>query len=483
VPTEVAIPVGETANTVSDLMRGLSSAEIEAGDVSRLITARFGEDGSWQGAQTAQEMHGLYSKLREDARMASAGPTPRANRARISNAVADAILRDFDEVPEAADPLTEARIYTRTMAEAFEQGTIGNVMATQRTGGDRVDPVLTLQTTVGRGGDAGAVAADDIGRAVTMPGRDATTTGNAVQDFLRGEFAAATGRRGGFSTTAAENFLRSNRELMEQFPELRASLEGGLDAQRRAEATSSRVGGTLRALDDPRQSAGAAALRRDTLAEGILASADPARTAREVRRQAAKDETGDALRGLKGSVLDHVIRSSQTGTANAAGQRLISGNNMVALFDDPASWGLMSGVLDTGEISRLRVIAREFQKLEMSRGAGREAEVIDDAPAQFIAYPMRMLAARIGAQAGGGGGGSIQTAGMASNRVTRLLESLTNDRAEMLLRDAVQDGSLMRELLTPLDTPQSIERVANRLTRWATGTAGVALSEDEEAAP
>ena len=77
---------------------------------------------------------------------------------------------------------------------------------------------------------------------------------------------------------------------------------------------------------------------------------------------------------------------------------------------------------------------------------------------------------RQGARAGQGvSGASLLTANFASQRMKRILEGLTNDRAEALLRDAVTDPDLMQALLTRNTSLIRERRIESRLTEWFLG--------------
>ena len=132
--------------------------------------------------------------------------------------------------------------------------------------------------------------------------------------------------------------------------------------------------------------------------------------------------------------------------------------------------GTLSEILSDDEIMRLDRIAHEFALIDDAQSAGRLSEIIDQKPNAVVSYLARVVAARQGAQAGAGtSGASLQAAGMASNRMRDLMQRLTGDRAEALLRDAVQDPQLMRSLFDEISTPAQQDRVAGRLSEWLQG--------------
>ena len=91
-------------------------------------------------------------------------------------------------------------------------------------------------------------------------------------------------------------------------------------------------------------------------------------------------------------------------------------------------------------------------------------------PNRLIEIVGRVIAARHGAQAGGGtAGGSIQAANIASGAMRRTLGMLQNDKAEQLLMDAVTDPDLFRFLLTDPGRVDLKPEQINRLAPYFTG--------------
>ena len=72
----------------------------------------------------------------------------------------------------------------------------------------------------------------------------------------------------------------------------------------------------------------------------------------------------------------------------------------------------------------------------------------------------KVWAARIGAQTGGSGGASIQTANMASSRMKSVLGRLTSDKASEPLAQSVEDPELFRALLINGKSAGSLDKTA-----------------------
>ncbi len=107
-------------------------------------------------------------------------------------------------------------------------------------------------------------------------------------------------------------------------------------------------GTVVRGIMAARQSPGAAFA--DAPAEKefqtILQARDPRAAARSLARQAARDKTGQATRGLKAAALDHLI-----GKASRDGG--LSGNAIREAMNDPKTRGALAEILTPAEMRRI----------------------------------------------------------------------------------------------------------------------------------
>ena len=65
-----------------------------------------------------------------------------------------------------------------------------------------------------------------------------------------------------------------------------------------------------------------------------------------------------------------------------------------------------------------------------------------------MTYVARIAAARHGASLGGGMGGQLQAASMASSAAKKLVDKLDTGTAQEILKDAIQDQELFKALLS-----------------------------------
>lgn len=214
--------------------------------------------------------------------------------------------------------------------------------------------------------------------------------------------------------------------------------------------------------------------------KSLLNAPDPRAATAQLIEQAGNDATGNTLAGIKGGYLDELMTRARSGSFDDNGEALLSGRAMQNALSDRRMMAVGNALLTMEERSRLSAIVDELTRLETARsrlpGVGK---VMEGEPNSIVSMIARTIAARSGAHAGRGtSGASLLTAHFASERMKQILETLTLDKAEALIRQAVAgDKDLFDALLTPGDkvTPQQEGYLANILSNRGPGTAAGAL--------
>ena len=416
-------------------------------------------------ADTVAELHGLYSELRRVARSAVSGTNQNKNLARISNNLADSILRDLGAV-DASSPagvaINEARTFSRALNETFSEGTVGKILQRASGGGDSISPEVALRKTVGQGGPGGKEAADRIQAAAPDAGED-------VGEFLRGKFVDSVNAPDGkFTPATAERFMRSNRELLAANPELNKELRRALSSRNAAARFSVRNQARQKLIDAQSGPARFNLGPEEKSVLSIISADDPAKAASSVVNAARKDPTGNALNGVKASFTNHLIGSGD-----------VTGQQLSALLGDKKMGEAMGKVFNVGELSRMKNIASSLAKIKPDSVA-EVGGVIDASTNKIIETVIRIAAAKHGGSLGGGSmGGSMQTANIASERAKTIMRNLTNVKARSILTQAIEDPVLFKELLM---TPEQIKispTSRSKLAPFLIGT-GVGTGNTEE---
>ncbi len=462
VPREVEIP---TTQARAALQRSLTETTDVSQDRIPPKARRFlGDDeGAFGETVTMDRLHRLYSELRFEAREARGRTIPDTFSARQSDNVADAILRDIEAAEgvggRAAELLADARAYSSEMNRTFGQDTIGKLVAVQRSGADRVPEGLTLDASVGAMGDRGALAVDDIRRAT------GSASDPALTDYMRNQFADSAIRNDAVDLSRAETFVRNNRELVDRFPDgFQPAMDRAISTARIAANRGSRVENVLKVLGDrnaPGQVGFVNARAGQEVAKAIFDAENPAAAARAIARAAQRDQSGDAYLGLKGGLVDEVIRRATSGSS-------LKGDSLVSVLDNPEMRKVLTEILPPQERAALRVMATQLRKLDTWEGVGPED--VANAPNMMVSTFLQMQAAKAGRALGTG---TIQAPGIMVNRTRSLLNRLSVDKADALIHEALRDPKLLAALLTgPGSRRAQIQKAEEALTTWATGVLG-----------
>lgn len=475
VPKDVEVGTDNARLTAARILK--ETPQAQKADVATVIRDLLGRESGFGDAETVGEMYGLYSELRRVARAAMAGNDQNKNRARIANEVADAILIDLGAVAPGTDDvgraINEARAFSAALHETFDRGAVGKILKRTLDGDTEIEPELALGATVGRMGVAGAVADRQIRAADPA-------TADPISDYLMGQFEKATiAATGEFTRGSARRFIRDNDYLLRQYPELRDDIAAAVNAKESADAFAERVSRRIAQVQDARRSAGAAFMNEapEASVRRIVQSTRPGETAQALAAEARKDKTGAALAGVKGAFVDFLIGRAR---GVAGGSETFSGDAILASMTDPRMRSALGKIFSAQEMRRLNYIATQMAKIEAPR-SGAAANVGQSlsgaAPNKIIEFIARIAAARHGAALGGGSGGSIQTAGMASERIRAALQNLTADKASQIIADAIEDPELFRDLLVGIKSPKIEDRVLPKIVPYLIGGAAASAQE------
>ncbi len=431
------------------------------------------QKGSRLGEETTvAELQGLRSKLLEESRNARAAG--KFNAARIADNLADAVLTDLGAqrgavTGEAGAALRSALDFSADLNGKFTRGPVGRLLGSERRGGAKTPEEMTLETTVGRGGPRARVETQALLDAVEDGQRTPALRG-AIEDFLTDDFQRRAVRDGKINKRPAATFLSRHRDVLDDFPELRSRIEGAIDADDAAAVTAGRAEGLAKRLNDPKVSRAAVFLKEpaDQAMERIAKAGNPEETMREIVRQAGRDTTGDALKGVKTAFGDFLLRRASTGKATVEGDFIVSGRVLKRLLKDGPVARMAKALLSADEQTRLRQIADVAEKVEKAVAARARPEgVIADKPSMLFSVMARITGAQLGRQiAAKTGGGTVQTPGVLSNVFQRAIAARVQDPAKRLLMDAIGDKELFAALLRNGTTPADVKVIRRQLNAW-----------------
>lgn len=428
---------------------------------------------------TPAELQGLRSELLEVQR--AARKAGRRNEARIAGEIADDVLNRMNSLPETGGPYDVARNFSREVNEVFREG--GAAALARRTGAgeEAVAPELTLETLLRSGGPKADLAARDL----LVATGNSPETRTAIENYLTQSFRnTAISGEGRLKPESATNWMRRNAALLGRFPEVRNQLAEAVSAQGRAETLTARQTAVERGLlqrGDSRverlidQRPESAVARFLNAAPGkevdrVFSADDPAALAASLRRSVDRDQTGQALAGLRGSFIDNLFARARQTTPDGP---VFNGSAIMDALDDPKQAAALGQVFDAPAMARLRQIGTELTALERARGARPAAGgVIEDIPSKALDLVSRFVAARTVS--------GLAESAIATGAMRKFLQTMTTDRAQRLLSDAVTNPELFSTLMSPISTPQQQDRAVRRLQNFLAGTAGQAVVGEEQ---
>jgi hypothetical protein len=455
VPKEHPVPVDSTKDVYTNIKNDLSQAEIE--DIPSVLKKSFifKKDTT---ETTVKEMQGLRKKLLEKARIARKDGN--WNKARIASEVSDAILEDIgisagQPNNPAAASLQAAIFQSRNFKTRYESGIMGKILGYSKSGAPAIPPELTLDISLGRMAERGAVGIDDV--LITNEAKA------AAERYLSRSFTDYTLdiANGTVNPIKAERWIKNNEAILDSFPMLRQKMTDATDAQRLAAKTKVNMDIRKKNLANPKKSKAARFLNfadLDMEIDSIMKNPNQELMAKELSKQAAKDLSGDATNGMRSGFIDYMIKKSSKGPYNDMGEQVLSGNTLMGFLSKNEK--VLNNFFTPEQMNRMRAVGKELssiESLEKTKPSKTDLEIND-----FASNALKLFSRVGGAQLGRWvarmtGGGTVQTPGIFSEKFRAFATRLNRDRAAQLIQDAVlsDDPALIKSLLLPIDKPKT----------------------------
>lgn len=396
---------------------------------------------------TAKELHQFYSrlgrKMRELTRQGG-----QANKIRILKELRQATLDDLDNLA-VGDDYREALSFSQDLNQKFTEGQVGKMLGMSR--GEPPAATMAMDDLLGKNG---LRAKENIDQALKANPEIA----DDIQQFLKGRFAITTKNTANnrINTKAAKKFLDQYDRVLNEFPDLKNTLQNAMKSQAKVDDVLG-----VKGVDDLSPLVGqksAAAMYLDSdpgLEMSRILGNKKVRTStlKNLAQKAKQDPTRKAIRGLKNAFGQELIQYSKSGVIDElTGERFISGNRMIKRLNELKKPLISSGFMTEKEFNHFKKIASAFRGVEMDLGAQPlSGEMIEDVASKILRTPARIFAARVGGKfSSESAGGSIQTANIASGNADEFVKGLGKDQAKNILLSAVDDDAQMKMLLTDL---------------------------------
>jgi hypothetical protein len=418
------------------------------------------------GVTTSGKLIQLRSSLLEEARIARANK--QYNVARVYNQMSEAILKDLEAADDlvTAPALTDARLFSRELNDVFTRSFVGDALAKDRIGAERMLPEEILDKAFGSGGVIGLSNMNDIEAAtrfLSARGIGGTKQLGRIRDInnyqeaiLRISAAEAVDfKTGHVNVRKLSKFLEDNDVLLERFPEVRAHLKAAM-ASEQARADFARYAtGRMRFLD--KQHSLAKLTKFDSPANALRSARRDPRAVHEVGRlmRQAKRLGADAVQGMRATIMEDAIRNAERAKSEADYFRLLKEH----LFNDMAPGvkesvmdsAMKNGIMSRGHVNDVKDIIDKAENIVASVRAG-EASLIDTGKLTVLEdVLLRILGAKAGrvleqTLPGVRGHGLIAEAA-GSKAVRTLFTGVTDVRIRGLIEEATMNRDLAVKLL------------------------------------
>lgn len=482
IPEEITVSTAGSRGAFESLVATTPKAQSE--DIPAIARKFLDPESNskFTDKEPVAELQGLRTKLLEEARISrSAGER---NKARLADDLAEAVLADMGATRgavegEAGEAYRVALDFSNEVMGKFRTESVARVLGTTRRGGAKVPAELTLETTIGKGGPKARIEE----RALLDAAPDPALKG-AIEDFLLDEFQRKATRAGRINAAGASRFMERNKEILDDFPDLRARIEDAIDADNVALATKERAEGIAKRLGDPKVSRAAVFLKEplEKAMERIVKSPNPEEIMAELVKQAGRDTTGDALKGLKTAFGDFLVQKAGLSKVTLKDQRIISGRKLKELLNKGPTSKMAKELLTKEELKRLKIVATTAEKLEKAvQAVAKTGGVVSDPPSLLFTTIARIAGAQVGRKvAKATGGGTVQTPGIMSNLFKKALTKGTQDPARRLIVDAMSDEKLFKALLSSPEEAIKSKAIQQKLNAWLASVTQEAVTEKKQ---
>ena len=431
--------------------------------------------GSLPENPTAKQLHELYSELGDMVRSEADKPGGSAKTIRYLTDIRKTLMDDLMQI-DGGDEYRKAVNVSRQLNDRFTKGTVGDILGFS-TRGRGTNTTETLDVMLKARGERATNTIRDLMKASPQ-------VEGQLKDFMRDIFVKKTVdvRNNTINTDKAKRFLQDYNSVLGEFPDVRQEFARAMDDQRVVDDMVGRSSVSDLSL-----------YQREKTGAGIFLESSPGREAdailntkkgratriRELIDAVNEDPSGDAIEGLRTGFVETMF--SRAGNSNILDEftqgQFMNGVKLKSIIDDVENDLVTSGLFTKEEMGRLRIVSDRLGNIQRAMSARPSKEgVISDIPNTVLSLIARIGGAQIGrALAARTGGGTVQTPGIISGRLQKVVEAMTNDEAQNILIRAVKDKDVMSDLLKRTDTMSSDEQVSlvESLTRPIRSTAEI----------
>mgnify|MGYP003648970360 CR=1 FL=1 len=406
--------------------------------------------------ETIEEIAALSKRINRDIDDAyGSGPGGgKPNLGRQLGELRDAIYDDIIPVAGAdAAGLEAARAFSRNLNAKFTRGAVGTLLRTKTAGDLKVDPELTLVNLIKKG-LPGKIAAQQLRIAAEESGGGTGNIDRLIQEHLLNKFAVQTTTKDvgldniPFSVEEARKFVRDN-PVLDLYPELKAQMLDARTAKQLFDSVSIAAKNRTKSIEAQAIASGITNSEVPLKVSALFTSSNPIKDTDFLLRAAAKDPTGDATTGVKSAVFDHIIKSIvKTGTDN---RDFIDPGKAVAFINNKTYRQIIKKVYGNDALRLLDSVQKgmAYQARGRDYSAPKTKNPGGGLVHEFVGNFGTIMGARLGGKLMGH---TLLAAGAGKRTALKILSAITStgqDGVLVLLKEALDDPNMARDLLTP----------------------------------
>jgi len=470
VPKETMATVNNARGKFADILSKRDARVDNPEDIPNWLRSLFKGKRGIKGDQSLGRVQRIRSRVLTEMRAERGKEVPNRNKVRIYAEMADSLLDDM--AVAASDEVALARAFSNDFNQRFTQGAVGDILGYSKTGEPSLSAASTLEGSVGRPGPVGGVAIDDINRAVGVQVSPEDTgfqqASESIRDFIADRFI----RRfpdGKVNTTAGRRFIGENREALARNPALRKEIEQAIKSQDDATRYINSQKKVEQRLGDRNRTAAEIFIngKLDQEIRAVFSSKNPQANMRMLVKRAVKDKTGEAMQGLRSSVLQDIRKSGLKNVAvkDLAQQTIFNGIDMQKFVT-----ANRKAIAETISVDQLKSLDKTIdtavasQRRLMAGFPGQE--ILDESPDALTDLILSVVGANIGgASAAGQATGAPlvmaqRGASAARNFGRKWISKIPAGRISAIIDEAILDRDLMKELLKrPKTVEAAVEQV------------------------
>lgn len=426
-----------------------------------------------------------------------------ANNANLYGNLAEGMLQDLNSLKNPQ--FEEARQFSKSLNDVFTRSFANTVGGATGTGAERLPAEILVKRAFGSNADMTAMRMNEIEEAVKFmstryddvvnrfgvkspealalkPAADvsragATSIADAQQRVLRmGASAAvdttfdpATGREvTRLNTTKLKKFVAENKPMLDKLG-LTRDMNDAVKAENAFRMVQNENSALMKRASDEYAFGQVLKLggERPSLAIGsMLNGTTPVRDMKNLVKMATDSDNAEAaLRGLKSSLYDYAYTKATGPNGSFSPQAFEDAFFKPLGPNQPSVVNVMraNGVMTLSEMKNIKRLVDPMIRIEKAMASGRLLDEIVPGSNAVEELMQRVIGARIGTTATGGGPASLIAAQAGSKAVRSIFDKMPNVSTVAVMERAAQDPAFMALLLKRTNTEQEKIKLGRQL--------------------